>query len=196
LKSNNSGIHRIQTNRSCPTQNKEHILNEDILLGAHSMAAARTLTAAEIQVVQHYISKHAYSKRNSMMFALSAFAGMRVGEIAGLVLGDVRGSDGLIRAEIQLASHRVKHGTARTVYLNTRLQQQMADYVGSRRWIADTQPLFPTHRGPLCAFTPNTLAQHFYWLYRRCNLRASSHSGGKFGRAQEHYNYTALCGSE
>lgn len=143
------------------------------------MAAARTLTAAEIQVVQHYISKHAYSKRNSMMFALSAFAGMRVGEIAGLVLGDVRGRDGLIQAEIQLAAHRVKHGTARTVYLNTRLQQQMADYVASRRWVSDTQPLFPTHRGPMSAFSPNTLAQHFYWLYRRCNLRASSHSGRK-----------------
>jgi len=143
------------------------------------MAAAKSLTAAEIQIVQHYISKHAYAKRNLVMFALSTYAGMRVGEIAGLVLADVRGEDGLIRAEIDLAAHRVKHGTARTIYLNSRLQQQMADYVASRRWVNPQQPLFPTHRGPMCSFTPNTLAQYFYWLYRRCNIRASSHSGRK-----------------
>ncbi len=143
------------------------------------MAAAKSLTAAEIKTVQDYISKHAYAERNAMMFALSAFAGMRVGEIAGLVLGDVRSGDGSIRGEIYLESNRVKHGTARTVYLNSKLQQQMADYVSSRRWVADTQPLFPTHRGPLCCFTPNTLAQYFFWLYRRCNIRASSHSGRK-----------------
>jgi integrase/recombinase XerD len=41
-------------------------------------------------------------------------------------------------------------------------------------------PLFPTHRGPRCSFTANTLTQHFYWLYRKAGITgASSHSGRK-----------------
>jgi integrase/recombinase XerD len=52
--------------------------------------------------------------------------------------------------------------------------------VGSRTWYDDSQPLFPTYRSPRRAFTPNTLAQHFYWLYKTAGVRgASSHSGRK-----------------
>ena len=50
--------------------------------------------------------------------------------------------------------------------------------MGSRTWYDDSQPLFPTYRSPRRAFTPNTLAQHFYWLYKRAGIpNASSHSG-------------------
>ena len=144
------------------------------------MAAAKSLTAAEIEQAWNYIGLQANAVRNQMMFALSAWAGLRVGEIAGLTIADVRNSDGGIRSEVFLAAHRVKHGHSRTVYLNTRLQQQLAQYVSARQWLKDTQPLFPTHRGPLSAFSANTLAQYFFWMYRRAGIKnASSHSGRK-----------------
>jgi integrase/recombinase XerD len=144
------------------------------------MAAAKSLTQDEINKVLAYIAANAYAQRNRVMFLLTAMAGLRVSEVAGLTVGDVRNADGTVRAEVFLAAHRVKHSHARTVYLNSRLQQEIAVYVQSRKWIDDTQTLFPTHRGPRCAFTPNTLTQHFYWLYKRAGVRgASSHSGRK-----------------
>ncbi len=103
-----------------------------------------------------------------------------VGEVADLTLADVRNRDGSIKSEIYLASHRVKHGYARTVYVSTRLQAELAAYVGSRTWHEPTQPLFYTHRGPRRGFSANTLSQHFFWLYRRAGIsNASSHSGRK-----------------
>ena len=144
------------------------------------MAAAKSLTAEEINTVLNYTSQHAYAARNRAMFLLTAMAGLRVSEVAGLTLADVQNADGTVRAEVFLAAERVKHNHARTVYINSRLQQELTAYIQSRTWISSTQPLFPTHRGPRRAFTPNTLAQHFYWLYRRAGVRgASSHSGRK-----------------
>lgn len=144
------------------------------------MAAAKSLTADEINTVLAYTAAHAYAARNRAMFLLTAMAGLRVSEVAGLTLGDVQNADGTVRAEVFLAAHRVKHNHARTVYINSRLQQELGNYMAERSWIDSTQPLFPTHRGPRRAFTANTLAQHFYWLYRRAGVRgASSHSGRK-----------------
>jgi len=144
------------------------------------MAAAKSLTQEEISKVLAYIADNAYAQRNRVMFLLTAMAGLRVSEVAGLTLGDVRNADGTVRAEVFFAANRVKHGHARTVYLNSRLQEELAAYIQSRKWIDDTQTLFPTHRGPRCAFTPNTLTQYFYWLYKRAGIRgASSHSGRK-----------------
>jgi integrase/recombinase XerD len=146
----------------------------------NEMAAAKSLTAAEVERVLNYISTQPFALRNRVMFLFTAMAGMRVGEVAGLVLGDVRNEDGTVRSEVGLAAHRVKHGHARTVYLNSRLQAELIAYIDSRKWICDTQPLFPTLRGPMRGFTPNTLAQHFYWLYKRAGVSgASSHSGRK-----------------
>jgi integrase/recombinase XerD len=85
-----------------------------------------------------------------------------------------------VRSEIYLAAHRVKHGHARTIFLNARLQQELATYISTRNWLYEDQPLFNTHRGQRCAFSANTLTQHFYWLYKNAGVKnASSHSGRK-----------------
>lgn len=144
------------------------------------MAAAKSLTGQEIERVLHYLSQHDHVLRNRVMFMMTVAAGMRVSEVAGLTISDVRDADGSVRSEIYLAAHRVKHAHARTVYVNTRLQAELADYISSRTWLDDTQPLFPSCRGVRRAFSANTLTQHFFWLYKHAGVKgASSHSGRK-----------------
>jgi integrase/recombinase XerD len=110
---------------------------------------------------------------------MSVMAGLRVSELAGLTIGDVRNANGTVKAEVYLAASRVKHAHARTVYINTRLQQELADYIATRKWFEEQQPLFSIHHSPRKAFTANTLTQHFFWLYKRAGINASSHSGRK-----------------
>jgi integrase/recombinase XerD len=144
------------------------------------MAAAKSLTPAELERVLHYISQHSNAQRNRCMLLMTVAAGLRVGEVADLTLGDVLDSTGAVRGEIYLAAGRVKHGHARTIYLNARLQHELADYIATRTLRDAALPLFPSQRGPRRHFTPNTLAQHFHWLYKRAGVDgASSHSGRK-----------------
>ncbi len=144
------------------------------------MAAAKSLTPAELQTVLAYTATQPYAQRNRAMLLMTVAAGLRVSEVAGLTLGDVLDSNGCVRGEVFLAAHRVKHQHARTIYINSRLQQELADYIETRTNKDPSLPLFPTHRGPRCSFSPNTLAQHFYWLYRKAGVsNASSHSGRK-----------------
>ena len=144
------------------------------------MAAAKSLTAQEVEKVLTYIAAHAYAERNRLMLLFTVAAGLRVSEVAGLTIGDVRNDDATVRSEIYLAAHRVKHGYARTIFFNQRLQQELATYIATRNWLFDEQPLFSTHRGVRRAFSANTLTQHFYWLYKNADVKnASSHSGRK-----------------
>lgn len=144
------------------------------------MAAAKSLTAQEIARVLQFISTQPYAQRNRAIFMMTVAAGLRVSEVAGLTLGDVLDSTGAVRGEVYLASHRVKHAHARTIYISTKLQQELTDYISTRKNKDAALPLFPTHRGPRCHFSPNTLAQYFYWLYKDAGVSgASSHSGRK-----------------
>ena len=143
------------------------------------MAAAKSLTPPEIQTVLTHITSKANAERNRCLFLMSVMAGFRVSELAGLTLADVRNADSSIKSEIYLAAHRVKHGHARTVYINTRLQQELADYIATRNWFEEAQPLFTIHHSPRKAFSVNTLTQHFFWLYRKAGIQTSSHAGRK-----------------
>lgn len=144
------------------------------------MASAKSLTPVELERVLAYTATQPNAQRNRAMLLMTVAAGLRVSEVAGLTLGDVLDSTGSVRGEVYLASHRVKHGTARTIYLNTRLQQELADYIATRSNKDSALPLFPTQRSLRRHFTPNTLAQHFYWVYRNAGVSgASSHSGRK-----------------
>jgi len=105
---------------------------------------------------------------------------LRVGEVAGLTLSDVLEDDDSIRGEIYLAAHRTKHNHAITIYLNTMLQAELAAYIKQRSSRPAHFPLLPTNRGDRCAFSANTLTQHFFWIYKRAGVSGgSSHSGRK-----------------
>jgi integrase/recombinase XerD len=142
------------------------------------MAQAKSLTQQDIDKVLTYIASSTNATRNRAMFLLTVLAGLRVSEVAQLTLGDVRNSDGTIKSQVFLSSDRVKHGHARTVFISTHLQQELATYLATRTAFDDTYPLFNTLRGARKPFSASTLTQHFHYLYRRALVfGASSHSG-------------------
>jgi integrase/recombinase XerD len=146
----------------------------------NKMAASKSLTTAEIEKVLHYIANHKFSQRNRAIFMMTAMAGLRVGEVSDLKISDVRNADGTVKSEIYLAAERVKYNNARTVYVSTRLQEELAAYIASHFWMYDSQPLFFTQKNMRRGFTANTLTQHFYWLYKNAGVTgASSHAGRK-----------------
>jgi len=140
------------------------------------VSQAKTLTAAEQQQVLSYISQLDFHKRNRAMFLLGLYSGMRVGEIASLKVCDVVNSDGSIKSEIRLKALHTKGKQARTVFVSTKLQQELASFVKSVHQPLNMQhPLFIT--AGRRAFSANVMTQHFYWLFQRAGIAgASSHS--------------------
>ena len=124
------------------------------------MATAKSLTPAELEKVLSHIAQHPNAERNKLMLMIGVMAGLRVGEIAGLTLGDVLDEDGKVRSEIYLASHRVKHGNARTIFLNTRIQQELTKFISTKTLRDKHLPLFATHRGVRCSFRHRIVIQH------------------------------------
>ena len=142
------------------------------------MAQAKSLTQQDIDTVLAYTASRSNAVRNRVMFLLTVLAGLRVSEVAQLTVADVRNTDGTVKSQVFLSSERVKHGHARTVFLSTQLQHEIAQYLATKDTAQDDHPLFHTLRGVRKAFTASTLTQHFHYLYRRARVfGASSHSG-------------------
>jgi integrase/recombinase XerD len=184
LKTNDSPNHRqvggTLVCSGCPNPFNENTLNVHKLFGEAEMPAAKSLTPVEIDKVLQHIATTQFPQRNRVMFLMTVMAGLRVSEVAGLKISDVRSADGTVKSEIYLAAERVKHEHARTVYVSSRLQQELADYIASRKWYDEQQPLFFTLKSPRRGFTANTMAQHFFWMYKKAAIAgASSHSGRK-----------------
>jgi integrase/recombinase XerD len=140
------------------------------------MAQAKTLTDSEIQQVLGYLEMRKYKERNRAMFFMSLWAACRVGEIAALTMGDVVNIDGSIKDEIRLSAQQTKGGQPRTVFVNSKLKQELANYLNTRYIRNPDVPFF--HTAGRLGFNANTLTQHFFWMYRNAGVSgASSHSG-------------------
>ncbi len=145
------------------------------------MSQARVLTESEQKRILAVVAQTKYAPRNRMAFILSYQAGMRVGEIAGLTVGDVFEADGrTVRSQIRLSSEITKGGHARVVFVSDRLRREIERY---RATLADTvkpeRPLLMTQKRT--AFSANTLCQLMGDLYDAAGLEgATSHSGRRW----------------
>ena len=97
------------------------------------MAQASVLTDAEIRRVFRIIETTRHADRNRLAFILSLYAGLRVGEIASLAIGDVLTQKDEVRREIKLDPHQTKGSRGRTVVLSSRVGTEIAVYVKTRR---------------------------------------------------------------
>ena len=140
------------------------------------MRQAQTLNEAQFRRVLHYCRSRRHPLRDTTIFMVSFYAGLRAKEIASLKLGDVFDEAGNVREQFILGAEQSKCRQRRTVYLNQRLRKALAKYAKSKCLRKLNRPLFESQKGGL--FSANTMCQLFLDIYKACGLKdASSHSG-------------------
>jgi integrase/recombinase XerD len=147
------------------------------------MRQARVLTEPEFKRLLAVVAQTKHGERNRLAFMLSHLAGLRVGEIAGLLVGDALEAEGAIRERLVVRASIAKGGHERVVFLNDRLRHEIERF---RRSVDDrhrgrkaSDPLLVTQKHT--AFSPNTLCQLMNRLYRAAGLDgATSHSGRRW----------------
>ena len=140
---------------------------------------ARVLSEDELQSLLDYVHTTRHSERNTLIVYLSHYAGMRVGEIAGLCHKDIgvptdRCNGPAAVKQIQLRKRDCKGSSGRSVFLSTAIQVVIGRYFDKIPF-SKNDFLCSTKGGGMSNVT---LAQEMWKWYRRCGLDgASSHSG-------------------
>jgi integrase/recombinase XerD len=140
------------------------------------MAQASVLTESEIRRVFRIIETTGHPERNRLAFVLSIYAGLRVGEIAALTIGDVASQTGEVRREIKLSAHQTKGSKGRTVVLSGRVRGEIDTYLKSRSSRYLERPLIASQRNGRF-FSNVSLSMVFKKIYELAGIRTSSHSG-------------------
>ena len=140
------------------------------------MKQAQVLTDKDCKRVMAHVSRSPFANRNRCAVQLSWLAGMRVGEIAALSVGDVLNSDGSVRSEIHLKAAQTKGNKGRTVLLNAQAQAEIAIYVRTLKAATPYDPLFRSRVNK--RFSANSLCQVFLRLYDDAGLDVNRRSNG------------------
>jgi integrase/recombinase XerD len=140
------------------------------------MAQASVLTENDVRRVFRIIETTRHAERNRLAFVLSVYAGLRVGEIAALTIGDVVNQHGESRREIKLGAHQTKGSKGRTVILSTRVRKEIEAFAKQRPLRNLDAPLIHSQRNRR-AFSTVTLSMLFKEIYDLAGIRTSSHSG-------------------
>ena len=141
------------------------------------MKQAPVLTERDAKRVLLHCKQTAFPDRNRCVFMLGYLAGMRIGEIAALKVGDVLTAEGEVRASIQLTAAQTKGSEARTVLLNAQLQADLGGFLDRlpEKSKFPTDPLITSKSGK--KFSANGLCQLMLKLYDDAGIdRATSHS--------------------
>ena len=88
------------------------------------MKQARTLSKQEIDEVLSYLATTRHAKRNRLIFLLSAKAGLRAKEIAGLTWWMTNDSQGQVARTIHLQDTASKGKSGRLVPLNEEVRER------------------------------------------------------------------------
>jgi len=140
------------------------------------MAQASVLTETDIRRVFRVIETTRHAERNRLAFVLSIYAGLRVGEIAALRVGDVINQHGEVRREIKLGADQTKGSKGRTVVLSRRVRREIDAYAISQQNRHFDAPLIFSQRNRR-SFSNVTLSMLFKEIYDAAGIRTSSHSG-------------------
>lgn len=149
----------------------------NLYLGSKTMSKqAKTLTSMEIRRVLDFIATRKHAVRNRAMVLTTFLSGLRVGEVAALRYMDILDADEEVRSEVRLDATQTKGNEGRVVFINAKLQKELASYVKAVPYQNLADKLFYTQKNE--GFTANTLTQFFHYLYRAVGIEgASSHSG-------------------
>lgn len=143
------------------------------------MAQAKAITKEELEHVLQRVSTRRHAQRNRVILLLTHLAGLRIGEVASLRWLDILTANGGIKEEIRLYPEMTKGKYARTVFLSSRLRQELQLYADEyHRNAAPTYPLFYSQKSVREGFSPNTLTQTVGLIYKVAGIDgATSHSG-------------------
>ena len=130
------------------------------------MRHAQTLNEAQFRKVLHYCRTRRHANRDTAIFMVSFFAGLRAKEIAALKLGDVFEAEGRVREQFTLESDQTKGGQRRSVFINKRLAKALDDYGLDKNLNNLDRPLFESQKGG--HFSANTMCQLFLDIYWTC----------------------------
>ena len=145
------------------------------IVGAH-MKQARTLTDKQLKQVLAHCSTRKHAARDRAIVLFSFLAGLRAKEIAALTQANVTDEDGNVREEFTLSPQQTKGRKARRVFVNARLQRELALYLKHTKFRAICPALFQSQKG--AAFSPNTMCQLLLHIYDAAGIAdATSHSG-------------------
>jgi len=82
---------------------KQTAVNEMLwLTGERKMGQARTLNEKELKLLLLYVQTRKHAARDRAMVLMTYWAGMRIGEVAAVKIGDVLAADGSIKEELRL----------------------------------------------------------------------------------------------
>jgi len=149
---------------------------------------AKILTNNEFSAFVEHVEQKRNGARNRLVVFLTHYAGMRIGEVAGLLHSDLvgRSYDGTadfyadnvgytVVTQIQLRKRAVKGKHARSVVLSKRVRTEIVRYFASLPSITLTDALCVGYKGQI---TNKTLALMLREWMRELGLYgASSHSG-------------------
>jgi integrase/recombinase XerD len=140
------------------------------------MAKAKVLTKEEIKRVFRLTEGGSHGERDKLALALSIMAGMRVGEIAALKVGDVRGLDGKAIEIIHLTKHQTKGNRSRRVFVGDDLMKLLNAYLVKRVKLGDQAPLIQSSR-TRSHFSNVSLSMRMKAIYVSAGIDTSSHAG-------------------
>ena len=149
---------------------------------------ARVLNEAEFDVLVQHVSAKRNGARNRLVVYLTHYAGMRIGEVAGLkhsdLIGPAYGTEAhvyvgnvgyVVLPQIQLRKRAVKAKHARSVHLSKTVQAEIIAYVRTLDVVDLDRHLCVGYKG---AISNATLAQQIRdWCKDVGLYGASSHSG-------------------
>jgi integrase/recombinase XerD len=140
------------------------------------MAKAKVVTSQEIKRVLVIAESGQNGLRDKTAMALSIMAGMRIGEIAALTLGDVRGLDGKCVEVINLSKHQTKGNRSRRVFVSEELRKLINTYLMTQAKLDDGKAFIRSTRTG-SHFSNVSLSLRFKAIYEGAGIRTSSHSG-------------------
>ncbi len=140
------------------------------------MAKAKVLTKDEIKRVMRIADTANNGLRDRVALSLSIQAGMRVGEVAALTIGDVRGLDGKAEGVINLSRHQTKGGKSRRVFISDELRKLLNVYLVQISQLDDSRAFIRSSRTGR-HFSNVSLSLRFKAIYAQAGIKTSSHSG-------------------
>lgn len=140
------------------------------------MAKAKVLSKSEIKLVMRIAETGNNGLRDRVALSLSVLAGMRIGEIAKLKIGDVRGLDGKAVEVINLSKHQTKGNRSRRVFISGELRKLLNVYLSKISQLDDSKAFIRSTRTG-GHFSNVSLSLRFKAIYAQAGIKTSSHSG-------------------